>query len=350
MRGEMEFMDFRHAEKPRDIKPQDITPEDIADYREHHELGPNASDEIVKQLIIAKRGGAIYAQENWDQPLDPKDKTRLAYEGIRHAQAFADEVYQDMDLSPRGRVRIFMASPVGRTQETMAVIEDRIDYRISHDRPRSLEAVKLAKLDPQALRGHKDGNHSYIIFNHEAAEKLEPFMGKAHSKLAALGVDETGAEMLWFCRPDELAMIKQEIARMYPQADLAGLAGVKPGDFVIPPEEHVLKVITHYMEVMDFAEKNFSGQQVEVNNIGHNMVFDATTIRLLGFDLSGGAVGKLGGKARDYLEGAKLTIADGKLTVSYRGFARTYSEEEFKDLKNKLQDEAAARKKEWQSQ
>jgi hypothetical protein len=344
----LNIIDLRHGDKAnKDIRPEDIKPEDVLEYRKQHQLGEFANDEIIKQLIIDKNGGSFYAQENWDQSLNSDDKSELTYGGIRHAQEFTDEIFKQVELSPRGKICIFTCSPADRTRETMAVIEDRVNDLMKKNHPERLQVLKLESLNPADFNESVLQDSTYFIFNHKPAEEIGPFSNETLSKVSKiLGPSETVGEMLWFARPEELDSLKEELKKLYPDAK-DFIDGVMPRDYQKPPEAQVMRIVSYYEQLISFIQQNFSDRQVDIYNVGHNMILDATTMRLLGFDISAGSVKKLGGEARDYLEGSKFLVVNGKITVKFRGLENTLSLEDLRGLHEKLQKEADERKKQW---
>ena len=170
---ETQIRDIRHAEKPEDIKPDDITQEDVRNYTNTHNLGPHINDAIIKQIIIINRGGPVFRQEDWNSELDPNDKTTITYEGIRASHDFANGLFEEADKSKKRSVYLFIPSPAGRTMETQAVIQDRIEQLSKRDESRESSVVRLENLQDMSSAVMPD-KKSIFLFQTQGVADLGP--------------------------------------------------------------------------------------------------------------------------------------------------------------------------------
>lgn len=330
---ENKIFDHRHSDKALDIKPEDISPEQILAYRNEHEFGVNLKDEEIIQLIINDQGGPVYRPKQSENPQDPEDRTFLTYRGTRKTHDLTNEIYEDVTLSPRGRICLFTGSPSGRTMETMTVIEERVDDLLKRDQPKGIKILKTGNIDA-LVSENIDPQSTYFVFVREGAEKIAPFENKMLG-VVSKAYGDTMAEMLWFAKPGELPDLPK---------------GIKQKDFEIPPEEIIDRIVAYYEQLIDLVNQKFPDRQVDIHNISHNMILDAAAIRMLGMEISAASVKKLGGKARESLETSEISIISNELTVKFRGLENKLSIEDLKNLREVLKKESAERREQWEKQ
>lgn len=338
--------DHRHAEKPKDIKPGDISADEIASYKKEHHMGSHATDDSIRQLIIIEKGGPVYGQEDWDKPLNPNDKTQLTYEGIRQAHDLGSEIYKEVDLSPRGRICMFVASPSGRTVETTELVVDRIEQLIKREKPEHLKLLRVNGLDSSSSL-ELDEQDSIFIFDQQGVSDIDSFSNDTLEKINKLFGGETIGEMLWYAKPEELQALKEELKIRFPEIDPATIDKISPRDYQVPPEEVVARIVGYYEKLIDLANKQFPNRSIDFYSVSHNMILDATSMRLLGMEISTASVKKLGGEARTSLEAGQIIVDGNSVTIKFRDMENRITLDELRALKAKLLDEAKIRRKQW---
>jgi len=342
---EIQIRDIRHAEKPKDIKPDDITQEDVQNYRNTHNLGPHTNDDIIKQILIINRGGSVYGQENWNSKLDPNDKTTITYEGIRASHDFANGLFEEASGSNNKNVYLFIPSPAGRTMETQAVIQDRIEQLSERDESKQSNVVRLETIHDISSEDLPD-KKSIFLFQTQGAADLGPVNNSVLDSVSKCFQDETIGEMIWYAKPDEIEEIKRGAIKSNPESKQL-IGGIKSADYQIPPEEVVIRILNFYRSLIEFTNNLPHDRDVHIICTSHNMILDAVTIRLLDKEISAQSVKELGEKAREPLEGSQISISGDKITIKHRGYEKSISLEDLAQLITDLEKELEKRKKDW---
>jgi len=341
----IQFRDIRHAEKPKGLKPNDITRKDVQEYKDTHNLGPHVNDDIIKQILIINRCGPVYGQEDWNSKLDPNDKTTITYEGIRASHDFADELFEEANGSNNKNVYIFVPSPAGRTMETQAVMQDRIEQLSQRDKSKQSSVSRLKNIKDISSADLSD-RKSIFLFQTKGAKDLGPFNNPVLDSVGEFFQDETVNEMLWYAKPDEIEAIKREVISKNPKSKKL-IEEIRSADYQIPPEEVVIRILNFYRSLIEFANTMPIDRNVRVICTSHNMALDATTIRLLGKEISAQSVTELGEKAREPLEGSQISISGNKITIKHRGYEKSIDSEGLVQLITNLGHELEKRKKDW---
>lgn len=342
---EIQIRDLRHAEKTKDIKPENITPEDVQQYKNTHNLGSSITDDIIKQLIIINRGGAVYGQKNWNDKLNHKDQTTITYEGIRASHDFADELFEEANNSKSKNIYLFIPSPAGRTMETQSVIQDRIEQLSKRDESKQSNVSCCENI--QNLSGADiPDKKSIFIFQTQGAKNLGPVNNSTLDSVNKFFQDETISEMFWFAQPDEIEQIKQETISQNQESKKL-IADIKSADYQTPPEEAVIRILNFYKTTIELANNIFQDRDIHIICTSHNMILDATTIRLLGKEISAKSVKDLGEKAREPLESSQISISGNKITIKHRENEKNIGLKELDQIITDLEKELEKRKKDW---
>lgn len=345
MSEKINIRDIRHAEKISDIKPEDITQEDVQKYKDTHNLGPNINEDIIKQILIINRGGPVYEQKNWDSKLNPEDKTTITYEGIRTSHDFANEIFEKANRSKGKSVYLFISSPMGRTLETQAVIRDRIEQLSKRDGSNQAEVVSVENI-LDTLNEDLPDKKSVFMFQTQGAEDLGAISSPILGKVGKFFQDETINEMLWYAKPDEIEGLKQELISEKPESREL-IEHIESADYQTPPEEVVIRILDFYKKLIESVKKISQDRDVNIICISHNLILDATTISLLGKEISANSVKELGKKAREPLEGSHISISDDKLTIKHRGHEKSINLADLEQLIHDLEQKLIERKKDW---
>ncbi|MFA6436971.1 MAG: hypothetical protein WC242_02535 [Candidatus Paceibacterota bacterium] len=277
-----------------------------------------------------------------------KDETgHISEDGREKIRDRAKELFEEIKTYPEGTVIAFMPSNIERTQKTRDIFEETLislfneagqGYRILdvHDIG-EIQKIDSSTKEKVLIKGL---SYSSLI---GIPKTGDPRGAKLFEKSRQIFGNEGFAVKTWAAwSPEELAQLRQEMLKENPEAPVAEFDTT----FFGSPEQVTIKQIRWLMSMMEINQGHFPNNEIKLFGISHNANTDFLVMKLLGMPINAAGLDEIGG-ARNYLEGHKIDIENGRVKISYRDQEREFDEEDLKKIIEELEKETEERKKRW---
>ena len=271
------------------------------------------------------------------------------------AEAAARALLASLEASPPGTVMALQPSNIQRTDETRSLVVSYLKELVGNRSDITvLELGKDAASFQDALDSITGQPERRVIIADVRATELLGFdpqsenvaaIDALHERLQLKQGFEDAVGKIWASHPAEREQVAESLRSQ--GVDIQA-AEIDPTALAEPPERVALRQIRWMRAMEHIGQMRFPGRPLKLEAISHNLRADFTILALLGEDISATNVDKiLGGSFRAPFERSSVSIEGDRVTVRFRDREKQYTNEEFEQLVQSLNQRAKERLAEW---